>query len=528
MLKYTELHKELSLEKYSKVDEIPFDFSRRMMSVVVDGPNGERQLLTKGAPEAVFKKCAHFEYQGEIFPMEPILVGDLIEELNELNKDGFRVLAVANKKVEKRAAYSKADEDGLVLTGYLAFLDPPKETAAKAISVLNQHGVTVKVLTGDNDLVTRKVCTEVGLNAEKIPLGNEVEKMSDEELSDLVDRFNVFARLSPAHKQRIVKALQKKGHTVGFMGDGINDAPALRAADVGVSVDNAVDIAKESADVILLEKSLMVLEEGVLEGRKVFVNILKYIRMGASSNFGNMFSVIGASAWLPYVPMAPIQVLTNNLLYDFSQVPIPTDNVGPQQIAKPRPWNIGEIAKFIVFIGPISSIFDYTTYAMMWFIFKCNRLNLPPTAEVAARFANTSDIEQSYSAALFHTGWFVESLMTQTLIIHVIRTNLIPFIQSRASWQLTMTTVVIMAFGAYLPYSPLATSLGFVPLPSLYWPLLLLTLLCYVGLTQVIKTWLVRKTLISIALLIHVLDSQAAGAGRKIFRFARSQRATGR
>jgi len=496
VLKYTELHRELSLEKYSKIDEIPFDFSRRMMSVVVDGPNGERQLLTKGAPEAVFKKCAHFEYEGEIFPMEPLLVGDLVEELNELNKDGFRVLAVANKKVEKRAAYSKADEDGLVLTGYLAFLDPPKDTAAKAISVLNQHGVTVKVLTGDNDLVTRKVCTEVGIQSEKILLGNEVEKMSDAELSESVDRFNVFARLSPAHKQRIVKALQKKGHTVGFMGDGINDAPALRAADVGVSVDNAVDIAKESADVILLEKSLMVLEEGVLEGRKVFVNILKYIRMGASSNFGNMFSVIGASAWLPFVPMAPIQVLTNNLLYDFSQVPIPTDNVGPQQTAKPRPWNIGEIAKFIVFIGPISSIFDYTTYAMMWFIFKCNQLNLPPTSEIAARFANTSDVEQSYAAALFHTGWFVESLMTQTLIIHVIRTNLIPFIQSRASWQLTLTTVIIMAFGAYLPYSPLATSLGFVPLPALYWPLLLLTLLCYVGLTQVIKTWLVRKTLI--------------------------------
>jgi P-type Mg2+ transporter len=240
----------------------------------------------------------------------------------------------------------------------------------------------------------------------------------------------------------------------------------------------------------------MVLEEGVLEGRKVFVNILKYIRMGASSNFGNMFSVIGASAWLPFVPMAPIQVLTNNLLYDFSQVPIPTDNVGPQQTAKPRPWNIGEIAKFIVFIGPISSIFDYTTYALMWFVFKCNHLNLVPSPEVAARFANAPNVEQSYAAALFHTGWFVESLMTQTLIIHVIRTNLIPFIQSRASWQLTLTTVIIMAFGAYLPYSPLATSLGFVPLPSLYWPLLLLTLLCYVGLTQVIKTWLIRKTLI--------------------------------
>lgn len=494
VLKYTELHKELSLEKYSKIDEIPFDFSRRMMSVVVDGPDGERQLLTKGAPEAVFKKCAHFEYEREIFPMEPILVGDLLEELNELNSDGFRVLAVAKKKVEKRAAYSKADEDGLVLTGYLAFLDPPKETAVKAISALNQHGVTVKVLTGDNDLVTRKVCTEVGLKVEKIPLGNEVEKMSDEELAELADRFNVFARLSPAHKQRIVKALQEKGHTVGFMGDGINDAPALRAADVGISVDNAVDIAKETADVILLEKSLMVLEAGVLEGRKVFVNILKYIRMGASSNFGNMFSVIGASAWLPFVPMAPIQVLTNNLLYDFSQVPIPTDNVGPQQIAKPRPWNISEVAKFIVCIGPISSIFDYTTYAMMWFIFKCNDLNLAPPMELAARFANTAGPERTYAAALFHTGWFVESLMTQTLIIHVIRTNLIPFIQSRASWQLTMTTIIIMAFAAYLPYSPLATSLGFVPLPALFWPLLLITLVCYVALTQVAKVWLLKKS----------------------------------
>jgi Mg2+-importing ATPase len=300
--------------------------------------------------------------------------------------------------------------------------------------------------------------------------------------------------LSPAHKQRIVKALQSKGHVVGFMGDGINDAPALRAADVGVSVDNAVDIAKESADVILLEKSLMVLEEGVLEGRKVFVNILKYIRMGASSNFGNMFSVIGASAWLPYVPMAPIQVLTNNLLYDFSQVPIPTDNVGPQQTAKPRPWKMGEIARFIMFIGPISSIFDYTTYAMMWFVFKCSQLNLAPPAAVAARFGTVVGADKTYAAALFHTGWFVESLMTQTLIIHVIRTNLVPFVQSRASWQLTMTSLLIMAIGAYLPYSPVAPALGFVPLPPLFWPLLLLTLLSYVGLTQLIKMWLIRKS----------------------------------
>jgi Mg2+-importing ATPase len=492
VLQHQDLHRELSLEKFSKVDEIPFDFSRRMMSVAVEGPGGERQLLTKGAPEAVFAKCTQFESDGEIFPMEPILVGNLIQQVNDLSEDGFRVLAVATKKLDKRAAYSKADEADLVLTGYLAFLDPPKDTATKAIAVLRQHGVTVKVLTGDNDLVTRKVCTDVGINAQKILLGSQVETLSDQQLAEAVECTDVFARLSPAHKQRIVQALQRKGHVIGFMGDGINDAPALRAADVGISVDNAVDIAKESADVILLEKSLLVLEEGVLEGRKVFVNILKYIRMGASSNFGNMFSVIGASYWLPYVPMLPIQVLTNNLLYDFSQVPIPTDNVGPQQIAKPRPWQMGEIARFIVFIGPISSIFDYTTYALMWFIFKCSNLHLAPPPELGHRFVNAS-VDNCYAAALFHTGWFVESLMTQTLIIHIIRTNLLPFVQSRASWQLTLTTVLILAFGAYLPYSGLAGTLGFVPLPPLFWPLLMVTLICYVGLTQLVKTWLIRK-----------------------------------
>ena len=495
VLQHKELHGELSIDKFTKVDEIPFDFSRRMMSVAVEGPDGQRQLLTKGAPEAVFTRCTHFESDGETFPMEPILVGNLIQQVNDLSEDGFRVLAVATRKIDKRPAYSKADECNLVLTGYLAFLDPPKDTATKAISVLRQHGITVKVLTGDNDLVTRKVCTEVGINAQKILLGSQVETLTDPQLADAVESTDVFARLSPAHKQRIVQALQRKGHVVGFMGDGINDAPALRAADVGISVDNAVDIAKESADVILLEKSLLVLEEGVLEGRKVFVNILKYIRMGASSNFGNMFSVIGASYWLPYVPMLPIQVLTNNLLYDFSQVPIPTDNVGPQQIAKPRPWQMGEIARFIVFIGPLSSIFDYTTYAMMWFIFKCSHLDLAPPPELASRFVNAT-VDNSYAAALFHTGWFVESLMTQTLIIHVIRTNLLPFIQSRASWQLTLTTLLIMGFGAYLPYSPLAGTLGFVPLPQLFWPLLLVTLVCYVGLTQLVKTWLIRKAMV--------------------------------
>jgi Mg2+-importing ATPase len=494
VLKHAELHGELGIEKYVKIDEIPFDFSRRMMSVVVEGPMGERQLLTKGAPEAVFSKCTHFESGGESFEMEPILVGDLLEQVNSLNEDGFRVLAIATKKVEKPPAYSKADESDLVLTGYIAFLDPPKETAAKAITALRQHGVTVKVLTGDNDLVTRKVCSEVGINAEKILLGRQIESTTDAQLVEAVETIDVFARLSPSHKQRVVKALQNRGHVVGYMGDGINDAPALHTADVGISVDNAVDIAKESADMILLEKSLMILGEGVLEGRKVFVNILKYIRMGASSNFGNMFSVVGASAWLPFLPMAPIQVLTNNLLYDFSQVPIPTDNVGPQQTAMPRPWNMGEIAKFIIFIGPISSIFDYTTYAMMWFIFKCRDLALVAPPELAARFANAIEPDATYAAALFHTGWFVESLMTQTLIVHVIRTNLIPFIQSRASWQLTATTATIMAIGAYLPFSPLASFLGFVPLPPLFWLLLLLTLVCYVALTQVVKVWLLKKS----------------------------------
>ena len=491
VLKYSELHGELGVEKITKVDEIPFDFSRRMMSVVVEGADGKRQMLTKGAPEAVFKKCTHFESDGEIFPMEPILVGNLIEQVNDLSEDGFRVLAVANKMVGAQTAYTKADEDGLVLTGYLAFLDPPKDTASKAITALRQHGITVKVLTGDNDLVTRKVCREVGINADKILLGSEVEPMSEEQLADAVEKTDVYARLSPSHKKRIVVALQRKGHVLGFMGDGINDAPALRAADVGISVDNAVDIAKESADVILLEKNLMVLEEGVLEGRKVFVNILKYIRMGASSAFGNMFSVLGASALLPYLPMNPIQVLTNNLLYDFSQVPIPTDNVGPQQIAKPRPWHIGEIARFIVFIGPISSIFDYTTYGIMWWVFKCGQFTITP--ELAGRFGAEA-ANHTYAAALFHTGWFVESVMTQTLIIHVIRTNLMPFIQSRASWQLTLTTIVIMLISAVLPYSPLAGYLGLVPLPALFWPLLVLTLLCYLGLTQLIKTWLIRKS----------------------------------
>ena len=467
-----DFHQQALITKYKKLDELPFDFTRRMMSVLVETPEGKPILLTKGAPEEVFHQCSHFELDGKVSPMDPGLIVGLKEEYDRLSNDGFRVLAVATKEMPAKQACAKDDEGDLVLKGYVAFLDPPKNTAGPAIEALHKHGVAVKILTGDNQLISRKVCKDVGLASDPMLLGGDVEKMSDVELAEAAEKTTLFARLSPAHKQRVIRALRSKGHVVGFMGDGINDAPALRAADIGISVDTATDIAKESADLILLEKDLMVLEGGVVEGRKVFANILKYIRMGASSNFGNMFSVLGASAFLPFLPMAPIQVLTNNLLYDFSQVPIPIDAVDEEQVSRPRPWNIDEIKRFIFFIGPISSIFDYTTFFVMLWVFNCWDPSRAP---------------------LFQTGWFVESLMTQTLIIHVIRTNKIPFIQSRASWPLTVTTLSIMALGMWLPYSPLASSLGLTGLPRMYWPILLLTLLAYVGLTQVIKVWLLRK-----------------------------------
>jgi Mg2+-importing ATPase len=467
-----DFHGQTVLEKYKKLDEIPFDFTRRMMSVLVENPEGKPILLTKGAPEEVFHQCSQFELEGKLSPMDPSLITGLKQEYESLSNDGFRVLAVATKELQGKQICSKDDERDLVLKGYVAFLDPPKKTAGSAIEALHKHGVAVKILTGDNHLISRKVCKDVGLPPDPMLLGADVEKMSDAELGEAAQKTTLFARLSPAHKQRVIRALRATGHVVGFLGDGINDAPALRAADIGISVDTATDIAKESADLILLDKDLMVLEGGVMEGRKVFANIVKYIRMGASSNFGNMFSVLGASAFLPFLPMAPIQVLTNNMLYDFSQVPIPTDAVDEEQVTRPRPWKIDELRRFILFIGPVSSIFDYTTFFVMLWVFKC---------------------WDPARASLFQTGWFVESLMTQTLIIHVIRTNRIPFLQSRANWPLTVTTLAIMAFGMWLPYSPLASALGLVQLPGLYWPILLLTLLAYTGLAQVIKVMLLRK-----------------------------------
>ena len=485
VLAHTETHEKANIPAYTKVDEIPFDFQRRIMSVVVRTPAGKDLIVSKGAPESIFPKCQNFELDGALLPMDHPHIEELQKEHNLLSADGFRVLAIATKEVaphETTAAhatpYAKSDEQDLILRGYVAFLDPPKEGAAAAIDVLQRHGVAIKVVTGDNELVACKICKDVGLSTEFILLGDQVERMSVEELAGAAEKTTLFARVSPAHKQKIIEALQSSHHTVGFMGDGINDAPALHAADVGISVDTAVDIAKESADMILLEKSLLVVDDGVIEGRKVFSNIIKYVRMGASSNFGNMFSVLGASVFVPFLPMLPVQILANNLLYDISQTTIPTDAVDSERLVAPRRWDLTELTKFVLFIGPCSSVFDYTTYFMMLYVFNCWNVS---TVQAAA-----------HSASLFRTGWFVESLLTQTLIIHVIRTNKIPFLQSRCSWPVLVTSVAVMAIGIGIPFSPLGPYLGFSRLPSLYWPLLAATLLCYVLLTQFVKIWLLR------------------------------------
>lgn len=463
-----------NLEKeYSKIDEIPFDFTRRRMSVVVEDKKGKCQIITKGAVEEMLNICSHMEINGKIIEIDKALHLSVISDTLHLNKEGLRVLAVAQKSwVAKDYSFGVTDESNMVLIGLLAFLDPPKASASRAIKQLHEYGVEVKVLSGDNEGVVKTICRQVGVDTEYTLLGHEIEDMSDAELVQNISLVKVFAKLTPMQKTRIIRLLQEKGNTVGFLGDGINDAAALRQSDIGISVDTAVDIAKESADIILLEKDLMVLEEGVLEGRKIFGNIMKYIKMTASSNFGNVFSVMVASAFLPFLPMMPVHLLMQNLLYDISQTTIPFDSVDKEYLEKPRKWDASDLGRFMIHIGPISSIFDIGTYLMMWFIFKANCPDMAP---------------------LFQSGWFIEGLLSQTLIVHMIRTRKIPFIQSRASWPVMITTVAVMVVGIIIPFSGIGASVGLVPLPWSYFPWLVGILSGYCLLTQTMKNWYICK-----------------------------------
>lgn len=461
-------HKKLSIELHKKIDEIPFDFSRKMMSVVVE-IEGHHWLVAKGAPEEIFKRCGKYELDGEIFEFDYLMKTDLKLEYENLSAEGFRVLAVAYKKYDvAKETYSKYDEQEMVLKGYVAFLDPPKPTAKKTIETLKALGIDFKVLTGDNELVAKKICSEVGLNVKGMLTGEDVENANDDVLRDMVKSVTVFSRLSPLQKERIIRALHRNNHIVGYLGDGINDALALKAADVGISVDNAVDIAKESADIILLQKSLMALEDGVIEGRRTFGNILKYIKMGSSSNFGNMLSMTGASIFLPFLPMLPIQILLNNFLYDVSQIGIPSDEVDQEYLKQSRPWNVNYIKKFMMVFGPISSMFDFITFGVLLFVFNAN-------------------------ADFFRTGWFLESLCTQTLVIYVIRTGKIPFIESRPSQFLIFTSVYIVTMGLVIPFTPLGKYFGFVPMPVSFFVALVTIVSVYLVSVQVVKSWFISK-----------------------------------
>jgi Mg2+-importing ATPase len=474
VLEHAEVYRELNVATaFRKVDEIPFDFTRRRMSVVVAEHDEHHLLITKGAVEEILSVCTQVRHGEAVKPLTPELLERIRQVTADLNEEGLRVVAVAAKELPPtQETYGLVDERELTLIGYVAFLDPPKDSTAPALKALAEHGVTVKVLTGDNELVTAKICREVGLPMNGLLLGSDIERMNDTELAHAVEKANVFAKLTPAHKERIVRLLKANGHVVGFMGDGINDAPALRTADIGISVDTAVDIAKEAADIILLEKSLMILEEGVLEGRRTFANMLKYIKMTASSNFGNVFSVLVASAFIPFLPMLPMHLLVQNLLYDISQIAIPFDHVDEELLKKPQRWQPGDVGRFMVFFGPISSIFDITTYALMWFVFG----------------ANTPEQQ-----TLFQSGWFVVGLLTQTLIVHMIRTSRIPFIQSRAATPLLVMTGIIMAVGIFLPMGPLAHYFKLQALPPLYFVFLPLILLAYMVLTQAMKGIYIRR-----------------------------------
>ena len=469
--------KELKLEHlkdaYTKVDEIPFDFIRRRMSVVIEDKQGKRQIITKGAVEEMLSICSHTEFNGEVQSLTDELKVKAQKISEEMNRKGMRVLAVAQKSyIEKVGNFSVSDEKEMVLIGFLAFLDPPKPSAAEAIKQLHEYGVEVKILSGDNDIVVKAIGRQVGIDTSYSLTGPDIENMDEAILKERVKTTTCFSKLTPLQKTQIISILQEQENTVGFLGDGINDAAALRQSDIGISVDSAVDIAKESADIILLEKDLMVLEDGVLEGRKTFGNINKYIKMTASSNFGNMFSVMFASAFLPFLPMMPIHLLIQNLLYDISQTTIPFDRMDPEFLRKPRRWDASDLKRFMIYIGPISSIFDIVTYLVMWHVFGCN-----------------SPEHQS----LFQSGWFIEGLLSQTLIVHMIRTRKIPFIQSRATWPVIGMTTLVMVIGIVIPFTSFGASIGLQALPLSYFPWLVGILFSYCVLTQLVKNWYIRK-----------------------------------
>lgn len=475
ILEHRDLEKELKLsQEYLKIDEIPFDFVRRRMSVVLEINASKQHLLVcKGACEEIISVSQNVNQNGATISLTEEIKADLRNLEKELNDDGLRVLGLAYKQIDPlKKEYRSQDEQDLTFIGYLAFLDPPKQSVTQALAQLNAYNVQVKILTGDNELITQRICKWVDLPIQGILLGTQLERMHEEELKKEVEICNVFAKLNPLQKSRVINALKSNGHIVGYMGDGINDAPALREADIGISVDTAVDIAKESADIIMLEKSLLFLGEGVLEGRRTFGNIIKYIKMATSSNFGNIFSVLGASLLFPFLPMLPVQLLTQNLLYDLSQTTIPFDHVDREFLLRPRKWDPSGITHFMLYIGPISSIFDYVTFCVMWFVFGANTVA---------------------SQALFQSGWFIEGLLSQTLIVHMIRTRQIPFIQSIASLPLLLTTLIIMAIGIYLPYSYVGHSIGLVSLPEDYFYWLIGILLSYCVLTQLVKLWFIKR-----------------------------------
>ena len=474
VLEHAEVSRELEPAKnFRKVDEIPFDFTRRRMSVVVAEHDAHHLLITKGAVEEILAVCTQVRHGEAVEPLTPELLQRIRTVTADLNEEGLRVVAVAAREgPPTQEVYGLADESALTLIGYVAFLDPPKDSTAAALKALAEHQVAVKVLTGDNELVAAKICREVGLAQQGVLLGRDIEAMNDQQLGEAVENHNLFAKLTPLHKERIVHRLKANGHVVGFMGDGINDAPALRAADIGISVDSAVDIAKEAADIILLEKSLMVLEQGVQEGRRTFANMLKYIKITASSNFGNVFSVLIAAALLPFLPMLPMHLLVLNLLYDISQIAIPFDNVDEEMLRQPLRWQPGDIGRFMVFFGPLSSVFDMLTFAMMWWVFG---------AQTPAQ------------QTLFQSGWFVVSLLTQALIVHLIRSPKLPFIESRASLPLMAMTLAIVTVGLFLPMGPLAHYFKLQALPPLYFALLPLIVLGYMALTQAMKGFYRRR-----------------------------------